>query len=164
MCSVCRFPENRMYWEELSWYACSDTILSPSIICFFWPSGVRQTFHSMLSIHSDDLQNKLLHSVSNFQFDLLYTKGTTSDTGKTINEERACLVTFPVSQLVNKNKWHWVHVQSSHFWVSYEGNWMNWFIGHQEEKNRKAENVGSSISYKSMNQSSNKYISFFKLS
>lgn len=78
-------------------------MLSPSIIHFFWPSGVRQTFDSILSIHSDALKNKLLYSVSNFQFDLLYTKGTTSDIGKTIDEERACLVIFLVSQLVNKN-------------------------------------------------------------
>lgn len=140
MCSVCSSPANRMYWGDLSWYACSVTILSPSIIHFFWPSGVRQTFDSILSIHSDALKNKLLYSVSNFQFDLLYTKGTTSDVGKTIDEERACLVIFLVSQLVNKN--NWVQIQGSHFWVSYEGNTINCSIGHQEEKNHKAENLG----------------------
>lgn len=162
MCSVCSSPKNRMYWGELSWYACSVTILSSSIIHFFWPSEVRQTFDSILSIHSDTLKNKLLCSASNFQFDLLYKKGTTSDVGKKIDEERACLMTLLVSQLVNKNKLHWVHIQSSYFWVSCEGNGMNWCIGHQEEKNSKAENLGSSISYKSINHSVNLF--FFKFS
>lgn len=157
MCSVCSSTEDRMYWGELSWYACSVTTLSPSIIHFFWPSGVRQTFDSILSTHFDALKNKLLHSVSNFQFDLLYTKGSTSDTGKTIDEERACLITLLVSQLVNKNKLHWVHIHNSHFWVSYEGQWMNLSIGHKEEKNSKAENLGSSVSYKSINQSIRKF-------
>lgn len=122
MCSVCSSPENRVYWGELSSYACFVTTVSPSIIHPFWPFGVRQTFDSILSIHSDALKNKLLHSVSNFLFGLLYTKGTTSDIGKTIDEVRACLVTLLVCQLVNKNKLLWVHVQSSCFWVSSKGN------------------------------------------